>query len=291
MPVYEKRYRRDGVPVPIQCLRMHQSAVRENIVLHYHDYTELLFGISGIANAYVGNECYSLTPGSMVIVHDHELHDVNGTGDPSEYIVVKFLPSILLTGEQTVSEYSYALLLMQNSHKGKIYFRPEELEGTSVPTLFSHLMDEWDAGRFGYELSLRADVTVIFLHILRKWQEQNPDLAEETVTPVQSRLLQSAITYIERNFSDMTEEGCALALGVSPSYLSRIFKRGMKVSFSSYVNGVRLKEAERLLISDDMSITEISENVGFSTVSYFISMFRARHGVTPSKYRRQLTDK
>ena len=290
MAIYEKRYRRDGVPMPIQCLRMRQSAIRENgDQLHYHDYTELLFGLKGTASARVGNELIPLTAGSMIIVHNHELHDVNGTGSESEYIVVKFLPSILLTGDQTLSEYAYALLLMQNTHKGKIYFTPDELSGTPIPSLFARLMSEWDGERFGYELSLRADVTLIFLHIMRKWQEQNPDLAEQSVTPVQSRLLQNAITYIENNYSDVTEESCATALGVSPSYLSRVFKRGMRSSFSAYVNRLKLREAARLLATGDTSVTEIAETVGFSTVSYFISLFRAHHGVTPHKYRSRLT--
>ncbi len=288
MPYYEKRFMRDGVPVPIQCIRMEQNAIREKIDMHYHDYTELLFGVSGTANVYVGNSQYLLSAGDMVIVHNHELHDVNGTGAPCEYLVIKFLPSILITAEQTYSEYSYALCLMQNTDKRSNFFHAAELAETPIPMLCHHATDEWYGKRFGYELSLRADVTSIFLHILRKWHEENMGNGIMPVTRYQGELIRKAISYIESNYADMTEDGAAEALAVSSSYLSRIFKRGMGKSFSSYVMSVRLGNAQRMLISTDMSITEIGECVGFSTPAYFIATFRSEYGTTPNKYRKLL---
>lgn len=286
MADYEKRFIRDGVPVPIQCIRMKQQQHRDAPKFHYHDYTELLFGVEGTADVYVGKNNYKLSPGDMVIVHNHELHDVMGTGELSKYIVLKFLPSVLLTAEQTYSEYSYALCLMQNTDRRQNYFKKEEFEKTPLPSLFHHAMDEWDEARFGYELSLRADVTSIFLYILRKWHETNIESTE--VSRPQGEMIQKAITYINANYADLTEETVAQSIGVSPSYLSRIFKKGMKKSFSAYVNSIKLREAERMLISTDMSITEIGECVGFSTSAYFIATFRAEYKHTPAKYRNLL---
>ena len=56
----------------------------------------------------------------------------------------------------------------------------------------------------------------------------------------------------------------------------------------SYVNGVKIREAERMLIATDMSITAIGECVGFSTTAYFIAIFKAANGTTPVQYRRSL---
>ena len=289
MPHYEKRVTRDGVPVSIQCILMHQEKHILNRDMHYHDYTELLFGIEGTAEVYVQDKKYMLGEGDMVIVHNHELHDVDGNGEKSVYIVVKFLPSILFTPEQTYSEYSYALCLMQNTDKRQSFFHKDELLTTPIPTLFSHAMAEWNAKKFGYELSLRADVTSIFLHILRKWHESN--VGEGTVSVWQSELIQRAIAYINEHYVDLTEESCAEALGVRTSYLSRVFRRAMNKTFISYVNGVKLREAERMLIATDISVTSIGECVGFSTAAYFIASFRASHGVTPMQYRKRFTGK
>ena len=284
MPFYEKRVTRDGTPVSIQCILMTQNENKENRDLHYHDYTELLFGLEGTAEVCVNNRKYALSQGDMVIVHNHELHDVNGNGSPSAYIVIKFLPSILFTPEQTYSEYSYSLCLMQNTDTRQNFFYKDELLSTPIPALFTHAMAEWQGKKFGYELSLRADVTSIFLHILRKWHDKN--MSENTVSAWQSELIQRAIVYIKENYAELDEQDCADALGVSTSYLSRIFKRGMKKSFVSYVNEVKIREAERMLLSTDMSITEIGECVGFSTSAYFIANFRSALGITPAQYRK-----
>lgn len=288
MPVYEKRYRRNGVPMPIQCLMMKKCDVRKNFEYHYHDYIELLFGVSGCVNAYVGTDCYRLSEGAMVLIHKNEFHEVDGTGEESRYIVVKFLPSVLLAEEQTLSEYTYALILMQNMKAGKVFFSAEELVDTPIPSLFLQMMKEWDGEHFAYELGLRANVLSVMMHVMRKWQMQNPSLSENSVSSIQSELIQNAISYIDDHFSDMSEESCADALSVSPAYLSRVFKKGMKTSFSSYVNAVKLKAAEKLLLSSDASMTEIAERVGFSTVAYFIACFRERYQITPNQYRKRL---
>ncbi len=288
MIIYEKRYQRGGVTMPIQCIRMSKKQVKDIQNYHYHDYVELLFGVSGSVNAYVGTDCYRLDAGSMILIGNDEFHEVNGTGESAEYIVVKFLPSILFSESQTLSEYTYTRLWLQNTRGGKIHFDAKELLDTPIPTLFANLIREWEGAQFGYELSLRVDVTSIVLHIMRKWLSQDSSFFEHSMTASQRELIRSAITYIEENYSDMSEDGCARALGVSAAYLSRIFKKGMKTSFTAYVNNIKLKNAEKLLISGSLSMTEIAEHVGFSTVAYFISCFRQKYRFTPNQYRKLL---
>ena len=288
MAVYENRYQRDGVTMPIQCIRMNKKQAKEIQSYHYHDYVELLFGVSGAVNAFVGTECYRLDAGAMILIGNDEFHEVGGTGEAAEYIVVKFLPSVLFSESQTLSEYTYTRLWLQNTREGKIFFRAEELVDTPIPSLFSNLIREWDGEKFGYELSLRVDVTSIVLHVMRKWLSQDSSFFEHSMTAAQGELIRKAIDYVEENYSDITEEGCAYALGVSSAYLSRIFKKGMKTSFISYVNNIKLKNAEKLLLSDTLNVTEIAERVGFSTVAYFISCFRQKYRFTPNRYRKLL---
>lgn len=288
MAIREEICFRDGVPMPIECLLIRNRAEGHVKRMHYHDYVELLFGLSGSANAYVGMECYPFGAGAMVLIRDGEPHDVAANGEEAEYIVVKFLPSVLHSVQQTFSEYVYTRLLLQKMDGGKSFFTEEELSHTAIPALFARLLSEWREARFGYELSLRADVTQIVLHIMRAWQAEAPALAAVTASERQSTLIQRAITYVDAHYAETTEEGCARALGVSPAYLSRVFKRGMKTPFSAYVTGVKLKEAEKLLATNASSMTEIAERVGFSTVAYFIATFRATYGTTPARYRKLL---
>lgn len=286
MAYYEQRARRNGVPMPVEYILMTLSANKRVPRLHYHEYTELLFGISGYARVFIGRQSIELTEGAMVMVHSGEPHDVIPCGEPCTYHVVKFLPQILLTGEQTYSEYGYVLMLMDQLPGKQLLFGADKLAKTEVPELFRHLGEEWERQEFGYELSLRADVTRIFLYILRSWREKNISLVEGMFPSGQRELLQKAIFYIQGHYNDLSEEEAAAVCGVSAAYLSRVFKKGMKSSFSSYVNSVRLREAERLLLTTDDSITEIAQSVGFSTSAYFIALFRSVQKITPYQYRK-----
>ena len=288
MPTYEKRYRRDGVLASVQCIRMKQCKQRPKQEMHYHDYMELLFGVSGCANAWVGTNCYPLEKGSMLLIHDNVYHAVDGNGSPSEYIVVKFLPSIVFSNENGPEEYAFGRLFGASGYDNRIFFTMNDLCGRGLDILFARLITEWEAQTFGYQLSLRADIMRIVLEIMRIWQTENPTLADVAVKSVHGELIGDAIAYIESHYADLTEEECACALGVSAPYLSRVFKKGMQTSFSAYLNRTRLKAAEKLLMAGDMSMTEIAEQVGFSTVSHFISNFRTSYRVTPAKYRRIL---
>lgn len=290
MAFREKRYVRDGVPVPIQCMVSRRKFDAPGRVLfHYHDYMELLFCVSGEATAFVGMETYPLAAGAMLLIQSEIFHDVKSFGSESEHIVIKFLPSVLFSEEQTVAEYACIQLLMQGMEAGKIYFSPDETRDTPFAALFSRLLAEWDAQNFGYQLALRADVTSLVLAIMRKWVEADPALADVTVSKTHGVLCNRAVEYVKANYVDLTEEGCAAALGVSRGYLSRVFKKSMSgLSFSAYLVGVKLKEAEKLLVASDLSMTEIAEHVGFSTVAYFIATFRRRYGVPPAKYRKAL---
>lgn len=287
MALLEKRAMRNGVELPIQCIHMHKHKAECAQQQHYHEYTELLYGLSGRARVVIGTQEHLLTRGDMIIVHDHTPHDALGIGEPADYIVVKFLPRILLADEQTYHEYAYTLLLTESPHGKQIFFRAEELADTDMEELFAHLMKEWNEQTFGHELGLRADVTLIYLHILRAWHKYDTAPSDARNGDLY-RMMQTAISHIAQNYADLCEEDVAAACGVSRSYFSRTFRRTMHIGFSEYVSAVRLREAECMLLTTDASITEIAEATGFSTVSYFIAKFRAARGVSPARYRAQI---
>ncbi len=285
MAIYEPRAKRNGVPVSVQYIFMTLTSRHTEPHLHYHEYTELLCGVSGEALVYIGASVYRLSKGDMVIIHNDSPHDVVTVGDTCSYHVVKFLPKILLTNEQTYSEYSYVWMLMEHMTDKQVLFPADELAPADIGSLFSHMKTEWDQQDLGYELSLRADVTRIYLYILRRWREKNRSLMESAMLSSQRDLIQRAISHIREHYAELTEEETARACGVSASYLSRTFKRSLGVSFSAYLTDVRLREAERLLLTTDDSITDIAQAVGFSTSSYFISKFRVSHKLSPHRYR------
>lgn len=83
----------------------------------------------------------------------------------------------------------------------------------------------------------------------------------------------------------ITIEDLADALGVSASYLSRLFKKEAGISVSAYIRKQKIDMAKNLLRFSDYSMIEIANRLSFSSQSHFIQQFREVEGITPKKYR------
>jgi AraC-like DNA-binding protein len=92
--------------------------------------------------------------------------------------------------------------------------------------------------------------------------------------------------YIEAHYAeDLTRERIAEALGISPSFLSRIFKKELGVTVHEYLNRYRILKSLPLLACH--SVTETGYLCGFCDTSHFISVFKKHMGETPTCYIRR----
>lgn len=92
--------------------------------------------------------------------------------------------------------------------------------------------------------------------------------------------------YITGHFSEaITLAEAASFVHMNPSYLSKLFKNVTGMTFTEYLNKVRLEEAKRLLNHTDYSIIDIAVACGFSNQSYFTKVFKKYTGTTPKQYR------
>lgn len=74
---------------------------------------------------------------------------------------------------------------------------------------------------------------------------------------------------------------------LNTDYMSRIFKKEMGVSISSYILQKRVAEAKKLLAQSNLPINTVSIYVGYSNFSYFTKMFKENTGYSPLDYRRK----
>lgn len=96
-----------------------------------------------------------------------------------------------------------------------------------------------------------------------------------------------AIEYVNSFYSeDITLDELCRVVNMSKSYFCRRFKSVMGTTVMEYVLATRIAAAKSLLHEKRLSIGQISEQCGFSGVSYFCQVFRQKVGVSAGEYRR-----
>ncbi|AYB42863.1 response regulator transcription factor [Paenibacillus lautus] len=105
-----------------------------------------------------------------------------------------------------------------------------------------------------------------------------------SVNPNMDRLLE----YIQDHYADpITLTEVARQFHFNASYLSSYFASYNGEGFSEYLNKIRLEKAMELLLTTELTISEISASVGYSDQSYFTKVFKKQTGISPSQFRRQ----
>ncbi|WP_026495492.1 response regulator transcription factor [Butyrivibrio sp. WCD3002] len=92
--------------------------------------------------------------------------------------------------------------------------------------------------------------------------------------------------YVEEHFREQIgRDEIAEQLHYSKNYLSRIFSSRLGISVREYINGYRIEEAKRILLTTDVPVGDIALDVGFDSMTYFSTIFKKVTGETPSQYR------
>ncbi|MFR0074650.1 MAG: helix-turn-helix domain-containing protein [Blautia caecimuris] len=127
-------------------------------------------------------------------------------------------------------------------------------------------------------------------------RDEIPDVHEKLRTRARKILecrpiVMEARKYIYAHYQqrelDLTQ--VADAIGCNPSYLSRIMKQELGISFKDFLTMLRISQAISLMRNDRLSLNQIAEQVGYSNQHYFSAAFKNCQGFSPSEFRRTLT--
>jgi AraC-like DNA-binding protein len=115
--------------------------------------------------------------------------------------------------------------------------------------------------------------------------EQYGRLLEVAATQEAGNPVNDVISYVQANLAEpLTVSDMAERVSLSPSAFSHLFRDVTGKSPYQFVKEIRLNRARELLIEGELSVTQISRTVGYSSASHFINEFRDRFGATPRAY-------
>lgn len=115
------------------------------------------------------------------------------------------------------------------------------------------------------------------------------ELAKAKYAPdIYSQYVRDAMLYMRNHYKeDISLQDVSEAVGISPSYLSRLFREETGQSFVFYLNNIRIEMAKKLIDEGEKNIKTLYKKVGFNSYNYFFSVFKEVTGYTPLTYMKK----
>ena len=257
--------RSDAPPVP-----------KHSYPTHYHDALELLYIDVGEYIVTVNEKDYRAPSGELVFINSGVPHETRSEV-PSRALLVQFRENDFLDPElNKIIKYSRRRSGLLDS----------EIRIINDPELVSAVKEMLSlSGNFdtGYDFLVKSSVYKILGLLYRKKILAS---ASDMLASREMQKILPVLAHVNLHYSeDITLADASSMLNFDESYFCRIFKNATGATFTEYLNFVRICKAEKKLRKTQDSILEISESVGFSSVSYFNRIFKKYRHLSPRAYR------
>jgi AraC-like DNA-binding protein len=252
---------------------------------HYHKELEILCILEGRLDVNVEESQYILQGGDVIIIGAKELHkDRCYQQYGLKYIVLQFdieqfVENSTLNYFRSISQPGFAL------HKLNYIFEQHPDVARQALESVKEILHEVQEKREGYEMAASLQVKSIMLALLRNDTRQLIRLKERG----DMTRLKPVLDYVEENLENriQVEEVCRIA-NVSYYYFVKYFKKVMGMSFLEYVNFKKIKKAERMLLTQDVSVTQVADSIGMPNMAHFYKVFKKYNQCSPNEYRKKM---
>lgn len=257
---------------------------------HIHTAVEILYILHGDFRVTIDETEHVAHPGDTVLIRSNAIHQICSLQDSAcSYYVVKLKPAFILDISSQKFGASYLLSLSLQNKNDKNLWTNEQCQKNRVAAIMDRLKRESEQSDYCSDIAIKICAAELLLALLRDIdQAKSASAVPHVYHKDLARRIYDATVFINKHYpEDINAQECSRYVHLSYSYFSRNFKRLTGKTFTDYLNIVRINRAEKALASSQKSISEIAADCGFNTVSYFISKFREKKGITPSAYREQ----
>ena len=249
-------------------------------VWHYHKEIELVVVMKGMGTRFVGNNISRFEKGDVVLLGKNTPHlwmfddFKNKLDTESEIFVVHLDPKFYELS--AFPEMGWIKELFQISRKG-IYF--DKVDHLHLASMMKTNMDRKPFHSFIGLVKILEILVSCESKVFLSTQSHffNDEKNNSRLDPVYE--------YIFSNFrNQITLQDCSKLACMNPSSFSRYFKRTQGKTLTSFISEIRIGYAAKLMLENDMRISEICFESGFNNISSFNKQFRNVMKVTPRVY-------
>ena len=237
-------------------------------VPHTHNHMELFFIVGGKGQFLIEDQLHPVNVNNLVIINPEVVHtEVSFNAQPLEYIVLG-IEGIVLAGSDN-ADGRFNIL--------------DRYESAEISGCLRNILREMEQKHTGYEDVCQAYMEILIIRLMRS---TSLAVLSEPRTISANRQCAAVRRYIDLHFKEaLTLEQLAEDAHMNKYYLSHAFKREYGISPINYMITRRIEESKYLLAETDLSLSQIAQLLGFSSLSYFSQVFRRTQAVSPMEYR------
>ena len=265
----------------IRGISVASAGIPETFPDHWHSAAEFILATKNYCKILIDDEEIVLMKGDVFLSWPRQHHSIveipkNGA------VLVQFASGLIENNLDLISLSTYIF----KYHKLELAKDPEIT--TYVTEKIRFIKNLYENKEFFSESKCKIAICEMVLKIGEFVLKEN---AEELISdfesdPIQKRMHEALAFIDEHATENITQNDVADAIGLSPFYFSRLFKKHAGKSFPNYLAEVRIRIATGLLADGSMSITEVAFQAGFQSITAFNKVFRTVVGCTPREYRK-----
>ena len=231
-------------------------------ISHYHSDYELIHVQAGCAEIFVNEHLFKVNEGQSIFVHSNGIHHIRGNNDA--VITVLKADKKLLDG--IFSRRTLASPLIE--------------EGCELAAFLDGITTELKQGDENSDMMVSSMTRLFFIQLLRRspTTEKRSDTTRRMIT---HEIYRELCSKIATEYATITFESAAKHMNFSEPHFSKVFHNIFGMTFTQYLNTVRIAAALEKLKQGSMSVTEIAGSCGFNTIRNFNRVFKKYTGYSP----------
>lgn len=246
---------------------------------HYHPEIEICYTIKSCGRRYVGNNISDYKERDLVILGSNLPHGFT-TSDECEQYVIQFRNDFLGKQFFSLAELERINSLLIRSKRGLL------LTGIEVEEADRKIKKLYNSNLSTLKQLLLLLELLDYLSLCANLTPICTEKYSSYISVTKLNSIKSIFEFIENNFQkEISINDACKVVNLTESAFYKFIKRHTNKKFTTIINEYRLNHASKLLLSSNLSISEISFQSGYSNLSHFNRIFKKHYNMTPRQLR------
>ena len=260
--------------------------------MHSHEYLELFYVIEGKYRQKILGKEYVFQKGELCLIDKNCQHQEILVDSSSTIlflgITVQMFDEIMkhLSNAGRITAFLNTALLEQKNIQQYLHFKPnsDSESPLKLESTFISLIEELNSFDAASPFICQGLLIRIF-HILSTKYEFS--LSKQLRKRMNWILFEEITNYINNNLNNISIMQLSNEFHFQEDYFNRLLKSQTGLTYTEYLQSLRLKKAEDMLINTDHTIDTISHEVGYQNKGYFYKIFTDKYKITPAQFRKK----